>query len=230
MTRSNRALPRALFFALSASIGACSSAGDGTDPSVSGGQTGSEQAGCLPVSAEPLEPEAVSAIGVSARDVLARFQAHEQGRLQYSASGEQVAYTLVLEQSEAARFEEREWQSDGSGIESAISCEDALVVPVGIAFDTEDGAFAERWTGFVTASASGFTSVSVRVSADALAGSYEPNASDTANASSVNVLFNVAVLGPTFLGTLSAQIEEPFGSDVASAREVQIAAFPASAQ
>lgn len=211
--------------ALGICAGACSS----------GGQTGSEQPekesfGCLPASAEPVEPGQSSPIGVSAEDVLARFAAHEQGELQY-ASGERTGYRLVLEQSEPARFEEREWRSDGTGIEPAVSCEDALVVPVTIAFDTDDGAFAERWTSFVTASASGFTSLNARARLDELAGSYEPSTSDTAGARGVNVLFSVTVLGPTIVGTLSAQIETPFGNDGAvSAREVPIATFPASAQ
>jgi hypothetical protein len=227
MTRSNCALlARALSAVLAAGVCGCGS---------SGGQTGSESYGCLPVSAEPLGPEETSALGVSAADVLARFAAYEQGRLRYSASGELVGYTLVLQQSGPARFEEREWRSDGSGIELATDCEDALVVPVTLAFDTDDGAFAERWTSFVTASASGFTSLNARARTDALAGSYEPNPSEVASAIGVNVLFDLALLDPTFLGTLSLQIEE--GSSSSSdpngsigAREIQIATFPASAQ
>lgn len=229
MTRSNGALACVWSIALGAAACACSSGGDDGAAGVSGGQTGSESYGCLPVSAEPLEPEAMSAIGVSARDVLARIAAYEQGELRYAASGERVGYTLELEPAEAARFEQREWRSDGSGIERATACEDALVVPVSIAFDTDDGAFAERWTSFVTSSASGFTSLSHRARADELGGSYEPSPSETANASRVSVLFNLTLLGPSFVGTLSAQIEERSG-DVVGAREIPIATFPASTQ
>jgi hypothetical protein len=204
----------------------CSSADDPArdgEPGVSGGQTGSESYGCLPVSERALAPDEATPIGVSASQALAPFAEHERGLLRYT-NGETVGYRLVIEPAEPARFEEREWRSDGSGAEIALACDDALVVPVTITLDTDDGAFTERWAAELTVSASGFSSLSVRSELDALAGSYQPDARAIENASAVRVLFNLTLLGSTLGGSLSAQIEETTGM-VVSARELPIATF-----
>jgi hypothetical protein len=232
MARSLRSLLAPLGAALlcAAVTSGCSSASEpDDDPGMNGGQTGSETVGCLPLSVEALEPDQVSPIGVSPNQALAPFAARERGRVRYAASGETVGYQLVIAQAEPARFEEREWQSDGSGAEIAIACDDALVVPVTVAFDTDDGAFAERWQTELSQSASGVASISARSALDALMGSYRPSASDIQDASQVRVLFDVTLLGSTLGGSIAAQIEEEHG-DAVSARELPIATFIISSE
>jgi hypothetical protein len=225
MTRPRRSLLVPLHAAL-LWVNACSStSSDDLDPGVSGGQTGSETYGCLPVSSEALGADQASPIGVSANQALAPFVSHERGQLSYARSGGSVDYRLLITQASTARFEEREWRSDGSGIELALDCEDALVVPVTVELSTDDGAFAERWDAELTRSASGFASISVQVELAALAGDYELDAVDTRNADGVRVLFDVSALGSSVGGSIAAQITESSG-DVASAREVPIATFP----
>jgi hypothetical protein len=219
---------RSLLIALTlGALAACSSAARDDGSALNGGQTGSESYGCLPESALDVAADELTPIGLSASQALAAFAAREPSELRYT-SGELIGYRLMVEQSSSARFEERVWKSDDSGMElAAPDCSDALVVPVSVTLDTDDGAFAERWQSELTIGASGIARLALRTELDELAGSYRPSGAETRNASDVKVLFDFALLGSSLSGSIAAQIEESVGGS-ASARSLPIATLVAS--
>lgn len=214
-----RSLRHAWFVLPLAALTAACSADERTPDD--GGQTGAEQARCEADTTQPLAPEDVSPLGFSASSALSAANTARHQPLRYE-DGSESALTLTFSQSGPARFEERSYHADESGIEIALGCDDAVVIPVTFTFATADGRFDENWELDYTVSTSG-GSLFKELDLATLSGSYTLSI-DTSSYERVDVYFTLQVLESTLSGALNAQAERQMGESV-SAQNIPLATF-----
>ncbi|TNE91088.1 MAG: hypothetical protein EP330_06470 [Deltaproteobacteria bacterium] len=118
-------------------LGAC-------DDGFNGGQSGSEQIGCLPTTTADLAVDETSPLGFTPQALLDLAEGSHTETFAFEQGGS-VGVTVTFTASGQARFEEREYQDDGSGMEMAMDCEDAVVVPGTVTVVTDDGAVDESF-------------------------------------------------------------------------------------
>ncbi len=206
---------------LALAVAACSSSsasggsgltGGDQDDDISGGQTGEENYGCLPVERESLALSDRSSLGFSGAEVLAALGSSQRRTLSYDAGGA-TPLTLGLEYEDGSvAFVQREFRSDGSGreasMEIAVDCGDVVELAVTLTFATDDGAFDEAWPVTLVAD----TAVTARLfhtfDPEMLAGTFRV-ARDGAD--DVSAALSINLTGMTWTGYLSRQREDRQG-------------------
>jgi hypothetical protein len=201
--------------------------------SARGGQTGEEGAGCLPIRREVIAVDARSSLGFSGADVLAALGARQSRTLTY-AGGATTSLALALDHDGGSiEFVEREFRSEDSGREPAISgmeiasdCGDVLELELTLSFETADGAFDEAWPVTLSADSSSSARIHHVFDPDALSGSYSI---DRGSYDDVSGMVSLNLVGMIWTGAIYAQGEERGAStnsdSVASATEIPIATF-----
>lgn len=198
-----------------------------------GGQTGSEDFGCLEASSRELARDESAPIGFSANDVLSIAEGSHAITVTYADGSTTPATLEVVYDGAAPRFLEMRWQDDGSGQEIALvapemQCLDVLAIDVTLHLETEDGAFDERWTTTLRASSAESSTAMLNATLDSLQGSYEPSAADVEGSDTVRLLINATFDASAAHGSIEGQAESVEGSGpdgVASARFFEVATF-----
>lgn len=151
---------------------ACSSS-----TTISGGQTGEEKFGCVPVEERALGRDEVSPIGVAPSDVLALVTEPYDTLLWWSKDGSPesdgtntgatFSFTPKGAPARYVREEPRGTQ------ELAVDCSAYVVVSAGLEFRTADGAFDETWASALRAEAPTRARAQVTIEWSRLNGSYD---------------------------------------------------------
>lgn len=193
---------------------ACSSSTPdvGDDDDVSGGQTGEEEYGCLPVRREPIALEATSSLGFSGADVLEALGARQTRTLTYEGGATTALELALAYASGSVELVEQEFRSDDSGRETAssgaeiaIECSDVLELELTLTFETDDGAFDEAWPVRLAADTASTARVFHAFDPDALSGTFRIERGSY-DAVSANLSLNL--VGMTWTGALDGQGEE----------------------
>jgi hypothetical protein len=169
-----RCLFAAAVFALFQAFGLLTGCSGSPDGPQAGGQFGSESSsGCLAVSTTMLPMAEASVLGFSGADLMALVGGDHAATLAWAKGGSTEATVSVNTQATEARYLDREWTDDGSGIELAMDCPDVLEVDVIVGFTTADGAFRESWTSKIMAPTAAQASFFQELDLAALGGSYQ---------------------------------------------------------
>jgi hypothetical protein len=227
-----RRLGFASWLLLAVATGCSSSSGSGAnDDTTPGGQTGEEQTGCLPIEGgvDTLAWSERSPLGFSADELLSSLGSSRDTRLTWN-DGSTTTLSLELERSTGeVEFQIREWRDDGSGRELAASgdCNDALVVPASLSFDTGDGALAESWPLELVVEAAGRATAFQTFELETLEGSYVPGA-DTSSLEDLKATIDITLTNASWSGQLHGQGSRTQGSGPnasISAQDFPIASF-----
>jgi hypothetical protein len=210
--------PTSFVLPLAAWLVACSGAA-----APEGGQTGAEQGRCAADTTREVAPDEVTPVGSSVNTALAAANGAVLGLLRFE-NGTQSALTLTFAQTGPARFEERSYHDDGSSVEIALGCDNALVIPIAFTFATADGRFDERWELDYTVTSGESGSLFTEVDLAALNGSYTLDI-DTSSYTRVRVYLTLRALGTTLSGSLDAQGERRSMGDSVSATNISLATF-----
>lgn len=202
-----------------------SAAGDDGDPALSGGQTGEESdtLGCVLLSTQELALSETSALGFSASEGLAAWEAPRRGTLTWARGGE-TKFELDLVASGGARHEDRHYQPDGSGREDEVFCDDRLVVPVQLTFVTDDGAFAETWESELVLLSVESGGLSFEVALGELTGSFALTDAETSGYAEVLAYFQLDRAGSAVQGRIHALGLRTEG-EITSGEGISIASF-----
>ena len=138
----------------------------------SGGQTGGEGIGCVPVTVTPLELDEASPLGFSGAEALETIGGEWTRPLTWGKGGE-TELTLSIAYAGETRYLDREWKGDGAEAEPADDCPDVLELAISVEFTTADGGFAESWTASALAPEPSSAWHRHELDLDALEGSYE---------------------------------------------------------
>jgi hypothetical protein len=199
----------------------------------SGGQTGEEGAGCLPIRRESIALDAPSSLGFSGADVLAMLGAEQNRTLSYEGGGTTALQLGIDHDGGSVEFVEREFRRDDSGREPAISdmelapaCDDVLELELTLTFETADGAFDEAWAVRLDADTAGTARVFHVFDPEMISGSYRI---DRGSYEDVSANISLNLVGMNWTGSLSGQGEERGASEnpdaVVSSTEIPIATF-----
>jgi len=160
----------------------------------SGGQTGGEGVGCLPVASTPLGLDDASPLGFTGADVVALVGGEHAGQLAW-AKGGMTGVTVTFEYAGGqVHFVDREWKDDGSGTAAEIStdCNDVIEVPGILSFATADGAFAESWPANVIAETKATATSGAKLDLEHLQGTYTVTEVDPASFDQVSASLAVS--------------------------------------
>jgi hypothetical protein len=209
-------------------IGCGSTADGGGDPGEGPG-AGSEAYGCLPVTITEVELDETTPLGFTGQDVLALAAGEHAASLEWAKGGKTELALVVAHAGTKARFVDREWQDDGSGMEPAMDCGDVIELDATVAFGTSDGAFAESWNAIVSAGAPDAASIWQDVAPSEIAGGYQVTEVDPSQYDELTLFFSVALDGTGAHGEVSGQAvqggDDPSPDGVVSAESFQVAAF-----
>jgi hypothetical protein len=214
----------------------CSSSPDepsGEPPPPAGGQTGEETLGCLPVERQTLEVDEPSALGMSARAVLDSLGTEREATFRWSAGPSTTLRIALGVRAGAIEFQTRQWRDSGSGAEggaelAAAECNDGLLVPVNLTFETADGAFAETWPVTLDAESAASATVFHRVILDALVGTFQIADLDPVPQGDIAVYLQLAFRQGVLSGSVSGNAANQSGSGpdaTASARFFSVGTF-----
>ena len=112
------------------------------DDGYDGGQSGSAEYGCLPTSTADLALDETSALGFAPQALLELAEGTSTGTFSFEAGGSSNV-SITFTGSGEARFEQRDWQDDGSGVAPALGCSDVVLVSGTLAVVTADGSVDE---------------------------------------------------------------------------------------
>jgi len=193
-----------------------------------GGQTGEETVGCLPVSSRTLAVDEASPLGFSAADVLTTASGPHGATLTWAKGGDTPVTVNITARDGVIEYQDREWRDDGSGTEEApaigASCPDVVVIPVRLELATEDGAFDEVFDISLEATAVDTSSAWLELDLDALAGTYTVTEVDPSQYEEVSAFLSVQLAGAAVHGSVDGQATGTSG-EVAFADNFSIAQF-----
>jgi hypothetical protein len=207
----------------------CSSDARGDDRAGgdTGGDTGMDMASCLPVSTTPVALDEATPLDLTGAEVLDLVSGEHAASLAW-AKGGGTELTLTVEHTGAgARYVDRAWNEDDSGLESLGECGDLVEVYVSIGFSTRDGAFREAWAATAVSATTASDARAARLTPpEQIAGTYQVTEVDPAAYDELALLFELSFDATGAHGHVSGQATQGPDDPADPHSAISLMAFP----